>query len=148
MKKFVASIASAGLLAAGLVAFGGASATAAPTYAPTVTTDVVVEKVKPVKAGQKLRLKLNIATAGTAAPKGKLKLVYKRKNAAGKWVALTKAQKKTLKRSIKFNGKAKKVTLGRPKVAGKYRATVVFKPKAGTVFKKSKSTVKFKVKRR
>ncbi|WP_185996569.1 Ig-like domain repeat protein [Nocardioides campestrisoli] len=131
MKKLIAATAAAGLLSAGLIGAAG-TAQAAP-YPPTVETNPKVQgPLNAVAPGTPVKIRVNIAAAGNAKPKGKVTFVVRKPN--GKKV-------KTVTR--KYNS-AKNFSVGKlPR--GNYKVQVKFKTGKNSVFKNSKNSVRFKV---
>lgn len=131
MKKTFAGLVAAPL-AAVLIAFSAPAATAGP-YTGTVPTKATAVAPATVEAGSPVVIKFKLADASNKTPKGKI--VVKVFNKAGKRVDRV---------VYTYDADRKRYSAGElPK--GRYTLVTKFVPKAGSVFKKSRSTAATKV---
>lgn len=146
MKKMLAGVAAAALLSSGLVAVSAmtsaSAAQAAPPYVPTVKTRTDVKSIKkraPYKVRKKTAFLVFVKASGTAQPTGTLTLRFQRK-VGGTWRFVKAAEHSTKPIKRTYTGGTLRIPGGKFKQVGRYRAVVTFTPKAGTVFKKSKTS--------
>lgn len=131
MKKTFASPLAA-LVAAGLIAFSAPAAVAGP-YTGTVPTKSVAVAPAAVENGKPVVIKFKLMDASNRTPKGVL--IFKVFNKNGDRV-------KTVK--FTYDADRKKYSAGKLP-GGKYTIVTKFRPKANSVFKKSRSTATTKV---
>lgn len=135
MQKLIAGAISAFMMTAGLVAFSGAQAQAAPgdNYPGSTPTVVESKPLKPFRSG-KPRVRLNIDVAeGAGAPRGHVFITFVRRD--GKFTY-------TFKRFYK--GDPRNFVLPKPK-AGRYVVTLTFVPKAGSIYQPSTNVFNLRV---
>ncbi|TIC79447.1 hypothetical protein [Nocardioides sp. GY 10127] len=135
MKKLIVGLLMAVLMSAGFVATTATTANAACPYTNCKATKTHVVSAKSPKAG-KLVVKAKVTSAAKAKIVGKLV------------ITITKGGK-TKKKTVAYTGSAKTVSwTGLAK--GKWKVTVTFTPKSGSVYKSSSAskTVTVKAKKK
>lgn len=143
MKKLIAALFAAVLMAAGLVTFTSGTATAACPYTGCIASDSEVTGTTALKSGNNPRFTISVERAGNTKaaanndPKGTVRLVIKRK---GGGFSAT--------RNVYYGGSAK--TIVGPKLfkLGTYTATIRFIPAANSRYSGSVDTKVIKVKPR
>ena len=133
--RFIACIAAALLICAGLVAGSTTAAQAAP-YPGTVRTSTALSGKTVVKLGKRAVVKVKVSTAGTARPRGKVKLIVDPQR-GGVTFSITKV----------YAGNS--VTFRTPKLMkrGPYTLTAKYLPPPRSVFKRSSKSKFIFVKR-
>ncbi len=122
MKKLIAGLLGALLMASGLVALASGSATAARCpYTGCIRTDVTAKAVSP-KPG-KVRVKYQVGTAGNATPRGVVRVIVK-----GNGIFRAKNRH--------YPRKSRVVFFGIPK--GSYSVFVKFIPGRSTTWRRSR----------
>jgi hypothetical protein len=137
VQKLIASLISAFLMVAGLVAFTQSSATAACPYTGCVGTYTRIKAPDTVKRGDRLNFRVNVTTAGNGEPKGRVTIRVVRSDGDYRFTD-----------SKKFTGDAVKFTTTQLPKRGKYIIRAVFDRKAGSGFRDSDNTEAFRVVRR
>ncbi|MCD4533738.1 hypothetical protein LRP67_06555 [Nocardioides sp. cx-169] len=138
MKKLIVGLLAAFLMASGLVAFSGTSATAACPYTSCINTNTALGGPASVRKGKKATFNIKVtAKRGTAKPVGRIKVTIK-KNGGG--------YSQVVNKSVSGARSVKAATRKLTKV-GTYTVTVKYTPKAGSVFKASTKKKTFRVKR-
>ena len=122
MKKVIASLFTAVLMAAGLVTVSGASANADTPYVNQVGTATKVNGPKKVRQGKKVRVRPVVSSSA----KGTVTVIVRRGHTLVKRVKVAPGTR------VYF--KARKT--------GKYKVKAIFTPAANTPFKTSTSKVK------
>ena len=139
MKKLIAAIFVALLATAGLVATTTTTANAACPYTSCVATEVKEGVPLTVKKGRAATIKVQvIAKSGNASPVGRITVTVKKVGGG----FLQKMSKSV------YGGKTFSFVTKRLFKTGRYTATAVYAPRAGSVFKGDAATKSFKVVRR
>ena len=127
------------VLATVLIAGGGVSmpSASAEEYPGTVVTATDIGGPRKVMIGKKPKSSVYIKSAGNTRPRGSVRVQY-----------LHKASKKSLFKTVAYQGK--RITFFGPKLtkAGSWQVRAVFRPKAGSVWKTSKDSYSIKVVRK
>lgn len=135
MQKLIAGIISAFMMTAGLVAFSGTQANAAPGDAYPGSTPTVVESkpLKPFRSG-KPRIRMNIeAVEGAADPRGHVFITFVRRDG-----------KVTYSFKRFYVGDPRNFVLPKPK-PGRYVVTVTFVPKPRSIYQPSTDVFNMRV---
>ncbi|GAB2779679.1 hypothetical protein GCM10027020_36460 [Nocardioides salsibiostraticola] len=128
MKKFLAGVITAFMMASGLVAFTGSSASAARCpYTGCIKTATTTSGPFNVPNRTFARIKIRIAAAGNAKPSGKLIIVV-RKQGKGKIRVKT----------TRYNGTPKVIRSGKLFGKGKYKIIVKYRPGPNDPYKRSR----------
>lgn len=137
MKKLIASLAVAFLMAAGLVAGASTTATAGP-YSGTVQT-IVDSSTNNPRSNQNLRVRINVQAAqGNGTPRGPVQITIARKS-DGKAVRVYKRY---------YNGNAHNYPLRTKGLkAGRYVIIVTFIGNSRSVYRGSATVGEFSVRR-
>ena len=136
MQKFFASLIAAVVMTAGLVAFSGGTATAAP-YTGTVATSTRIDAPNTVKVNRRATIGVKVTSDGNAEPKGRVTISVTRA-LGGYRVTDNRA----------YTGSRINFTTTKLRKLGKYIVRVKFDRKPGSVFMDSDNTDAFKVVRR
>ena len=137
MQKFIASLIAAFLMAAGLVAFSGTSATAACPYTGCIKTYTKIDAPAKVKRGNRAKIGVRITTAGNGTAKGRVTISVKRKTGGYHFVD-----------SKKYTGDKVWFRTSKLQKRGKYIILATFDRKPESAFKDSDNTDAFRVVRR
>lgn len=139
MKKFLASVVAALLMAAGFTAVTVTSAQAACPYSNCIDTKTKFTKLpKKVKRNKRATICLEVATAGNGTPKGTLKVR----------VTHARSGKRFLNDSKKYTGSEKCFKTAKLRKKGKHVVNADFKRKPGSAWRNSSNRATFKVRRR
>lgn len=126
MKKLIAAIFAAVLMAAGLVTVSGGAATAACPYTGCVATDSDVSGPNILKRGNKPRLTITVDTNGNADPRGTVRLIIKRDNGGFFFT-----------RNVYYSGETKTIIGPDLNKLGRHTVTIRFIPRDGSPYKRS-----------
>jgi len=137
MQKFIASLVAAFMMAAGLVAFSGSSATAACPYTGCIKTYTKIDAPAHVKRGNRAKIGVRITTAGNGTAKGRVTLSVKKKTGGYHFID-----------NKKYTGGKIWFTTTKLRKLGKYVVLATFDRKPESAFKDSDNTDAFRVVRR
>lgn len=134
MKKTLMAVLATVLIAGGAVSAPSASA---EEYPGTVVTATDIGGPRKVMIGKAPKSSIYIKSAGNTRPRGTVRVQY-----------LHKASKKSLFKTVAYQGK--RITFFGPKLkrAGSWQLRAVFRPKAGSVWRTSKDSYSVKVVRK
>jgi hypothetical protein len=135
LKTVILSLLVTWALAFGVVTATGETAYAGCPYSGCLHTTTSVSAPAKVRAGQRARIKVTVLAPGNVIPYGTLNVTVYRRGAV-KYVA-----------SVPYAGGLVAFAT-RPLRKGRYLATVIFTPRATSVFTGSSSSARFKVKKR
>lgn len=128
MKKIFAVIVTAFMMATALVALTGTSAQAARCpYTGCIRTETFASGPYGVQRGKSTRIKVRVAAAGNARPRGTLIIVV-RKQGAGK----------VRTKTTRYFGTPKVINTGKLRTRGNYKVIIKYKPGPNDPFKKSR----------
>lgn len=128
MKKLLAVIITVFMMASGLVAFTGSSASAADCpYTGCVKTTTTASGPSQIKKGAFARIKVRTQAAGNAKPTGKYKIVVRKR---GKGKIRTK--------STRARSGVQTVTSGKLRSTGKYKVIIKYIPGPNDPYKRSR----------
>ena len=136
MKKYFAGLLATLMMVAGLVAFSGGNATAAP-YAGTVKTFTRIDAPNKVKRTHSARIGVRVTSDGNREPKGRVTITVTRSRSGYHF-----------KDSVAYRGDKVYFRTTKLRKLGKYVVRVKFDRKPGSVFTDSDNTDSFKVVRR
>ncbi|MCD4526927.1 hypothetical protein [Nocardioides sp. cx-173] len=138
MKKLIIGLLASFLMATGLVAFSGTSATAACPYTACVATKTTVKAPGSVRVKKKAAITVTVkpTRAGNGVVRGNVVVTIK-KNGGGFSQTLRGA----------YGGKAKKFTTRALNKVGAYKVTVKFTPAKNSIYKASNRSKTFRVKK-
>ncbi len=136
MKKMIAALFAAVLMAAGLVTVSSSAALACGCTDASVKTDSEITGTTAVKAGNNPRFTITVEGANNRNPKGTVRLVIKRKG-GGYFKA----------RNVYYGGATKTIIGPKLTKLGTYTATIRFVPKANSNFAGSRDVKALKVQR-
>ena len=136
MQKFFASLIAAVVMTAGLVAFSGGTATAAP-YTGTVPTSTRIDAPNTVKINRRATVGVKVTSNGNAEPKGRVTISVTRALGGYRFTD-----------NRAYTGSRINFTTTKLRKLGKYIVRVKFDRKPGSVFMDSDNTDTFKVVRR
>lgn len=137
MKKLLAVMISAVMMAAALVTFSSTSANAACPYTGCIETFTKIGAPDRVQRGDRARICGKVTTDGNGRPKGKLFLILRRSKGGFKF---TDAKRYNDKRECFRTPKLRK--------RGNYTIKMSFERKAGSAFEDSDQTAELRVVRR
>ena len=134
MKKYLGSLIAAIMMAAGLVAFTGTTATAACPYTGCIETSTRVTAQNPVERFHRAHIDVKVTTGGNGVPKGRVTIFVRRALGGYKFTD-----------SMVYTGGEVTFTTTKLAKLGKYIATVRFDRKAGSAFTDSDNVDTFRV---
>ena len=137
MKKTLAAVLTAALIALGLVAVSGGPSNAACPYSACIDTTTKVRTPGSVKQGNSTVVRARVRAAGNARPQGFIRFIVKRKKGGFYFAQL-----------LPYRGGQIGIATPRLRKKGKYTAIAKFKPGPGTVWQASQDSRTFKVKKR
>ena len=136
MQKILASLIAAVVMTAGLVAFSGGTATAAP-YTGTVETSTRIDAPNTVQRNRRATIGVRVTSDANRAPQGRVTITVTRAQGGYRFID-NKA----------YTGSRINFTTTKLRKLGKYIVRVKFDRKPGSVFQDSDNTDAFKVVRR